>query len=594
MKTSYQSKGIILLFCFCAAALILGGCGGGGGSDFFSAAGSANTGTVALSLTDGPTEDYEHITIWVNQVSLQPADNGGPAVVIFKSKDPEGYPVDLLDLRDRDDSFLLSVKKKVPAGKYAKIRLGISKILAEGDGECDGTYIKLPSNEIKLNPRDPFWVKKGETISIQLDVDAQRSLLHKAGNSGKCIFSPTVFIDIETIKFPEQRCPQNLAGEIKELTEDSIENVIGFKLALKETWYTKDKHQPLPEERDVVDVLLSDDPETKIFDEEGLAIEPNDLKDKVLPQMALVRGRINHQGDVIASMVVLGGVQMFKGTVTDSDPDNNQFILQLINDGPLIIDYTDETLILTDCNTEGKMIPIGSKVRVYGKFVKNGDLVQNTFRAVVVEIKEQNMSWTLVRMDKETDGYNLILKELGEDSPVFLPEKAPISFKGDGPIIADELADLVNCAEDQLGIPRQVEIVFENGDVASNLLVIMEDLKTEVEGILNEDDMDLENNIILYDSGKRILVSKFATIYRHQFVIDKLGDTVEIKGAFIDFKEIIPGDKIQAFGLEACPNFKEGIGEINFFARVVIVKTETDKKDGDFGYDDDDDDDDNH
>jgi hypothetical protein len=101
----------------------------------------------------------------------------------------------------------------------------ITKILAEGEG--DGIYLKLPSNEIKLNPQGSFWVKKGETLSIKLDVDGRKSLLHKAGNSGKCIFSPTVFAEIETMEFPQRRCAQNLAGAIEELKADSAENVSG-------------------------------------------------------------------------------------------------------------------------------------------------------------------------------------------------------------------------------------------------------------------------------------------------------------------------------------------------------------------------------
>jgi len=468
---------------------------------------------------------------------------------------------------------------------------------ASGEGECDGIYIKLPSNEIKLNPRGSFEVKKGEALSIKLDVDAQKSLLHKAGNSGKCIFSPTVFVDIETIRLPRDRCPQNLAGVIKELTMDSTDNVIGFKLALKESWYTEDKQLPFYE-RDVVDVLLSENPEATIFDEDGLAIDANDLKDIVLPKMALVRGRINQNGEVIASMVALEGVQVFKGTVTDSDPDNKQFTMQLINDGPLIVDYTDDTLILTDCNTVSQIIPIGSKIRVYGKFVKNGDIVQNTFRAVLVDVKEQSMLWTLERMDENGADYLLILRELGEGNPILLPNTASISLKGDGVISADELAELVNCGDGQIPKPRLVDLSFDDGDVVKSLLVIMEDLQTKVEGILNEDDSDLTNNAILYDAGKQLLASESAIIYRHVFVLDNYGDTLEVNGEFIDFSEIAPGDEIKAFGLEACPNFEEGIGSINFFAKVIVVKAETYKKsgdwddDGDENDDDDDDDDD--
>jgi len=45
---------------------------------------------------------------------------------------------------------------------------------------------------------------------------------------------------------------------------------------------------------------------------------------------------------------------------------------------------------------------------------------------------------------------------------------------------------------DQFPIACQVEIQFVDDDVASSLLVIMEDLKTAARGILNQDDQDPE------------------------------------------------------------------------------------------------------
>jgi hypothetical protein len=582
MNTYFKSTGTIFVLTLITAVFLLAGCdsGGGGSDSFFSGGSSTNTGTVALSLTDGLTEDYANLFIWITKVSLLPAD-GGPAFPIFEYPGP-GYRVDLLELRESEDSFLLSIKKKVPAGRYAKIILGISKIEAigtdEGKGECDGLFVKLPSNEIRLNPRSPFWVKRGETIAIKLDVDAQKSYLHKAGNSGKCIFSPTVFVDIETIQLPANRCPLILAGAIQQLIENESGNVKGFKYALKESWYSENKIYP--EHRDIVEVLFSEDPDnpTKILDEAGLSIKADDLVNEILPQMALVRGRINQDGDVIASLVVLGGVEAFRGMVTDSDSTQKQFRIELFNDsGNLLVNYNDDTLILTGCETEGDRIPIGSKVRVYGKFVQNVNGATNTFRAVVVVVKEYDLPWTLSTMESTAGGYNLIVEELGADDPIFLPvgnDLDNIFLKGDGPISADFLAKLVNCDENSPSgnKPRQVQIIFNDQEdpiEAEKVVVQMEELKTIVDSINNED------RLIVDENGKYILVSEFATIYRHIFIIDKLGEPVEIKGEFINLDEILSGDEIQVFGLEGCPNIEEGIGEIDFFARVVVVKTET-------------------
>ena len=80
--------------------------------------------------------------------------------------------------------------------------------------------------------------------------------LHEAGNSGKCIFRPVVFVDIDTIINP-QRCPRILTGEIKSFLPDE-NSLDGFVLDL----FGK---------RGTVDVRLSDNPRqpTIIFDEDG-------------------------------------------------------------------------------------------------------------------------------------------------------------------------------------------------------------------------------------------------------------------------------------------------------------------------------------
>jgi hypothetical protein len=151
MKANMKPLGLILLITLITAFFVLAGCGGGGGSGSSSSShAAADTGTVALSLADGPTDDYKHIYLYITQVSLLPA-NGGTTVVVFKSKDPDGYRVDLLDLREKDDAFLLSVKRKVPAGQYAKIRLEVAEIESYGY-DPDDTEGNLVFQKRKLLP----------------------------------------------------------------------------------------------------------------------------------------------------------------------------------------------------------------------------------------------------------------------------------------------------------------------------------------------------------------------------------------------------------------------------------------------------------
>ena len=131
--------------------------------------------------------------------------------------------VDLLDLRDED--FLITVKKRVRAQKYEKIRLRISDIEPVG-GPC-AHFKKLPANgKIDLNPRGTFEVVAGETLSVRLDIDANKCM----NVSAACNFRPVVFVDIEH-GAPLRPCPRILTGTIASINKrDGI--IVGFVLDL--------------------------------------------------------------------------------------------------------------------------------------------------------------------------------------------------------------------------------------------------------------------------------------------------------------------------------------------------------------------------
>ena len=114
---------------------------------------------------------------------------------------------------------------------------------------------------------------EGEALAIRLDIDAKKSfLLHKAGNSGKCIFRPVIFVDIKPVDKLDS-CPEVLKGRIVSLEYDSNRSVIGFFLDLNRG--------------DLLQVSIATD--TVIFDENGL---PGDKSDIELRKPAYVRGRI--------------------------------------------------------------------------------------------------------------------------------------------------------------------------------------------------------------------------------------------------------------------------------------------------------------
>ena len=72
-------------------------------------------------------------------------------------------------------------------GKYTQIRLRISNASLEVSGVQES--LKIPSNKLKLI--HPFTINSGETTTLTLDFDAQKSV-HKAGD--KYILKPTIKI----------------------------------------------------------------------------------------------------------------------------------------------------------------------------------------------------------------------------------------------------------------------------------------------------------------------------------------------------------------------------------------------------------------
>jgi hypothetical protein len=113
---------LVFLLLMGSATFFLVSCGGGGSGGSSTATGSSGSGSVALLLADGPADDYDQILITITEVSLIPPDGRGRSpVVIFRN--PAGIEVDLLDLRDED--YLLTVNRRVPAVVYEKIRLQI-------------------------------------------------------------------------------------------------------------------------------------------------------------------------------------------------------------------------------------------------------------------------------------------------------------------------------------------------------------------------------------------------------------------------------------------------------------------------------------
>jgi hypothetical protein len=184
------------------AAVSLSACGGGSSNDGNGGAigggdpPTLTTGTVAVLMTDAPTDAFCHIYARVESIDLL-GTSGTPTNVFVG---PE--TVDLLAMRNYTDFF--AIDTAVPIGSYEKVRLTLSDLaLVECDGtgnpepEADWEHPRLPGNgKMDLNPRGMFEVIGGETLVIELDMDMNKSLhVHQTGN-GRWQFRPVIFVTI--------------------------------------------------------------------------------------------------------------------------------------------------------------------------------------------------------------------------------------------------------------------------------------------------------------------------------------------------------------------------------------------------------------
>jgi hypothetical protein len=164
------------------AAFALSSCGGGSGSS-----GSPATGSVAVLLTDFPSDDYSAVNVTITNIIL--LSDHGHAEVFSGSME-----VNLLDLSNETE--LVALSESVPSGWYDKVRLVLSNVEILDMAGDPVPNVKLPGHgKLDLNPRRAFFVAPGETLTVRLDMDAEKSLKIDA-NQNWVVFRPVVFIDV--------------------------------------------------------------------------------------------------------------------------------------------------------------------------------------------------------------------------------------------------------------------------------------------------------------------------------------------------------------------------------------------------------------
>jgi len=439
------------LLCIIGILLLLAGCGGGDGSSITSK-NTNDSGSVAVMLTDGPADAYDSIWIWITEISLLSDDDADP-VVVFESDDPGGWKVDLLELRDQD--AVVTVKDDIPAGHYSKIRLRVADIQIEGgaDAPCspENIEIKLPSGKIDLKPKGGFDVVPGETIAIRLDIDCDKSInLHPAGKSGKCIFRPVVFVEIDTLDAIDE-CPRVTKGIIETILEGNT----GFTLRLGNG-------------RGLLTVLLDDD--VVIFGENGVPVAPEEMWEALEPgQLVHVRGQLDNDGNLQASVIAIGNVVLVKGIVeapyVEIPDEGGTFTLDLLpphefTENIVDVDVSEDTLVMSGCDqpTDTGDIQTGMMARVVGK-VSLGD---QSIKAIAVLLKDVNITGKLEDVsDQDSEGGYVLFVQVDDTEPVetveiYMPAGVEPRIENIGPVPIEELQRLTDCGQ-MVGVSITVE-----------------------------------------------------------------------------------------------------------------------------------------
>jgi hypothetical protein len=533
MKRLFKSMGMALILICLAALLAACGGGGGGGSAGSSPATASGTGSVAVLITDGPSVDMDALWLTITKVSLIPADDG-KEVVIYDDQTPDR--VNVLAYKTEDEPFFLTLKNEVPAGSYSKIRLEIENIEIEG-GPCADKRIKLPSGKIDLNPRGGFHVDEGETIAIQLDFDANKWInLHEAGNSGKCILRPVIFVDIHALG-QKERCPKIVKGAIEAIGES--------KILLK------------PEgNRGTVWVIL--DETTVVIDATGAVGDKSDLN---AGDTVFVRGRLTSEG-LLASLVVEGDLLKVSGTahgvvqgnVFPFTPDPGEEVI-----GNTSVQVSGGTLVLLDCNTEGSINDIGDGTRatVVGKLdLQNGLLI-----AVAVLIESTEVVGELTDIIGPTSSvspaYQFVITTPGGSETIVVSDGTPISLIGNGALTIPDLQKLSTVC----GVHPKVRVFVDSSIPDPKTALSVRVYPEELTGIVRS--IALDTRIIELDVGgsvEKIQVADEAKI------IKSAQDSLDL--AMENIAEHI-GENISVtvFGIPTCT---EDAQDPDFVAHAVV------------------------
>jgi len=271
-----------------AAIVALTGCGGGSGTaenpigQMPDPGNGATMGTVGIFLTDAPTDRFDKILVQVTQVDLL---GSGRPVTVFQGD----VTVDLRMLENNGE--LLSLTDNVPPGTYSKLRLYVNDIELR-DVDNDGKTVleihpKIPANgKIELNPRGPLSVVAGETLLLQIDIDAEKSIKYHQTGNGEWRFRPVIFV--ESGDADDFGRLTRIFGRISEIDSEEM----SLRLCQTELLSDDDDDDDYAEDEHCIAVSVLED--TGLFGDTGDPIEFGALAEG---DFATVAGHVQNKDD---------------------------------------------------------------------------------------------------------------------------------------------------------------------------------------------------------------------------------------------------------------------------------------------------------
>jgi len=271
-----------------------------------------------------------------------------------------------------------------------------------------------------------------------------------------------------------------------------------------------------------------------------------------------VRGWLDPEGDLQASVIVIGAVVVVKGTV-DGPLDTDVFPLaldrgQIISDPAIDVTLSDDTFVMTGCDEQvpAETIQQGMTARAVGKVSITGQ----TLQAVAVMLKSQQITGILTAMEMTEGGYVLTV-QVGENEPleIFMPDNVEPYMENIGLLPIDTIQTLLDC--DTI-IEVSIVVSSENPEMltATDVQVIPHQYGGEVETIYPD-----TGRIIVDLEGE----TQRAYIPETALIEDQSDPNNEDPG----IGDIVVGDNLLMFGFSDCA--ENELDEPDFRAYMAII-----------------------